>query len=162
VAEMYTGEVTFQNDSVVTMLSRIEAICGSFPRHIIANGRQTGQFFTGSGLIYERASANEESERQSDTDEDEDDTEFGGNEPTYHVYQPKVTKLAARLGYHPDLMEKAKEMPELRDKALFVDFLRCVLTIDPDLRPSAKEALQHPWILSCRSLTDKDIKYPPE
>ena len=113
VAEMYTGEVTFQNDSVVTMLSRIEAICGSFPRHIIANGRQTGQFFTGSGLIYERASANEESERQSDTDEDEDDTEFGGNEPTYHVYQPKVTKLAARLGYHPDLMEKAKEMPEV-------------------------------------------------
>ena len=30
VAELYTNEVTFQNDSELSMLSRIEAICGPF------------------------------------------------------------------------------------------------------------------------------------
>jgi len=159
IAEMYTGEVTFQNDSVVTMLSRIEAICGTFPRHLIATGRQSGQFFTGSGLLYERSDAHDDSGRHSD---DEDEVEHGGGEPLFHVFQPKVTTLAARLGFRPDLMEKAKVMQEYKEKALFVDFIRCLLTIDPDLRPTPKEALRHPWILSGMKLTEKDVKYPPE
>jgi serine/threonine protein kinase len=53
VAEMYTGEVTFQNDSIVSMLSQIGAICGPFPLHMIAQGWQSSRFFTKSGLLSE-------------------------------------------------------------------------------------------------------------
>jgi serine/threonine protein kinase len=37
-----------------------------------------------------------------------------------------------------------------------------LLTIDPEKRPSAEEALEHPWILSGFNLTEEDLKYPPE
>jgi serine/threonine protein kinase len=36
------------------------------------------------------------------------------------------------------------------------------LTIDPEKRPSAEEALEHPWILSGFNLSEEDLKYPPE
>ena len=65
LAEMYTGEVTFQNDSEVSMLSRIEAICGPFPRHMIAKGRNSHRIFTDSGLIYEKVSGRDAEESGS-------------------------------------------------------------------------------------------------
>lgn len=125
VAEMYTGEVTFQNDSVVSMLSRIEAICGAFPRHMIANGRQSSHFFTKTGLIYER--------------EEEEDGAID-------IFQPKETTLQRRLGNpHDDI---------------FLDFIRQLLTIDPELRPTAEQALEHPWMKYAETLDENDILYP--
>ena len=153
VAEMYTGLVTFQNDSVVSMLSRIEAICGAFPRHLIAKGRQSGQFFTASGLLYEKADPDDESHDASMSSHEED---------SYNIFQPKTTTLAARLGFDHDLLEKTDLQPEEEECAMFVDFVRQMLTIDPDARPTAEEALRHPWILSSYQLTEDDIRYPPE
>lgn len=46
-------------------------------------------------------------------------------------------------------------------RALFIDFVSKLLTIDPDVRPTAKEALKHPWILSSLDLTEDEIRYPP-
>mmetsp|Transcript_11589 Transcript_11589/g.23801 ORF Transcript_11589/g.23801 Transcript_11589/m.23801 type:complete len:905 (+) Transcript_11589:1-2715(+) len=163
VAEMYTGQVTFQNDSVVSMLSRIEAICGAFPRHLIANGRQSGQFFTASGLLYEKVDIDDDSRRRSiHSDDDDDETMSTNEEDCFNIFQPKSTTLAARLGFVPDLLEKNTSTLEEEECSMFVDFLRSLLTIDPDARPTAEEALQHPWILSGFSLTEKDIKYPPD
>ena len=153
VAEMFTGLVTFQNDSVVSMLSRIEAICGAFPRHLIAKGRQSGQFFTASGLLYEKTDPDDESHDGSMSSHEED---------SYNIFQPKTTTMAARLGFEPDLLEKTDLLPEEEECAMFVDFVRQLLTIDPDARPTAEEALRHPWILSSYQLTEEDIKYPPE
>lgn len=150
---MYTGLVTFQNDSVVSMLSRIEAICGAFPRHLIAKGRQSGQFFTASGLLYEKADPDDESHDASMSSHEED---------SYNIFQPKTTTLAARLGFDPDLLEKTDLQPDEEECAMFVDFVRQLLTIDPDARPTAEEALRHPWILSSYQLTEDDIRYPPE
>ena len=48
------------------------------------------------------------------------------------------------------------------DRALFVDFIQKLLTIDPGKRPTADEALEHPWILSGFNLTEEELKYPPE
>eukprot|EP00536_Pseudo-nitzschia_multiseries_P004781 jgi/Psemu1/188891/e_gw1.82.59.1 len=137
VAEMYTGEVTFQNDSIVSMLSRIEAYRGSFPRHMIAQGRQSNRFFTKSGLLYEIME--------------------------FDLFQPKITRLSSRLGFDEDLMEDYGETNtpvERQIEQMFTDFVARLLTIDPDGRPTAEEALNHPYMLYAASLTDDQIKYP--
>jgi len=170
VAEMYTGEVTFQNDSIVSMLSRIEAICGPFPRHMIAQGRQSGRFFTKSGLLYEGV---EDSDREgnnktppgpydSESDSEEENT------VQYDIFQPKSTRLSVRLGFEADLMDGFSESnyrthpgnPERQEQIMFCDFVSKLLTVDPDGRPSAAEALNHPWMLYAASLTEEQIKYP--
>lgn len=168
VAEMYTGEVTFQNDSIVSMLSRIEAISGAFPRHLIAQGRCSGRFFTKSGLLYERVdNGNPECDIKpapsGALDLDNDDEGYGGPslEPElFDVFQPKKTTLAARLGFDPSLMSMVDKTAEEVEESMFVDFVRKLLTIDPDSRPTAEEALNHPWIVMSESLTEEDIKYP--
>lgn len=150
VAEMYTGEVTFQNDSIVSMLSRIEAICGPFPRHMIAQGRQSNRFFSKAGLLYELV---EPEEHTSSAASNREDPEL------FDVFQPKRTTIASRLGYDPKVLQRAGSSDE-QDQVMFVDFCQSLLTVDPDSRPTAAEALQHPWIVTGESLTEEDIKYP--
>lgn len=162
IAEMYTGQVTFQNDSVVTMLSRIEAICGAFPRHMIENGRQSGQFFTPTGLLYEKADGDDESDSRVKSTNMLDEESADGESELFNVYQPKITNIAARLGFDPNFMEKKKPTWEDEEKSLFIDFVTKLLTIDPDKRLTADEALAHPWILSGYNLSEDELKYPPE
>lgn len=163
VAEMYTGDVTFQNDSIVSMLSRIEAFRGSFPRHMIAQGRQCGRFFTKSGLLYEVVGQSDE-EGPSITPPAPDDEESDSDtEVEFDIFQPKNTQLSSRLGFDADLMDGfgEKNTPMERNiEQMFTDFVGKILTIDPDGRPSADEALKHPFMLYAASLTDEQIKYP--
>lgn len=49
----------------------------------------------------------------------------------FEYLQPKRTSLARRV-------------PEA--DAGMLDFLSCLLQVDPSRRPSAAEALQHPWL----------------
>lgn len=167
VAEMYTGEVTFQNDSIVSMLSRIEAFRGSFPRHMIAQGRQCGRFFTKSGLLYEVVGQSDDEEGLSITPpapDDEDstsDTELERVE--FDIFQPKSTQLSSRLGFDSNLMDDyggQNISMERKLEQMFTDFVGQLLTIDPDNRPTAEEALKHPYMLYAASLTDDQIKYP--
>jgi len=158
VAEMYTNEVTFQNDSELSMLSRIEAICGPFPRHMIAKGRNSHRIFTDSGLIYEKIDPDD----VDDMDRIEDRSVDDANRSLYDVYQPKMTTMAARLGFDEDFMEQPKLSEDDQKRALFIDFVSSLLTVDPDARPSAAEALNHPWITSSLDLIEDDIKYGPE
>lgn len=158
IAEMYTGQVTFQNDSVVSMLSRIEAICGAFPRHMIENGRQSDNFFTPTGLLYEKTECDDEVHPDSSRSFAEDDLD----ESVFTVFQPKTTTMAERLGFDADLMSRSRHTWEEDEKALFVDFVTKLLTIDPSKRPTADEALEHPWILSGFNLSEDDLRYPPE
>jgi len=88
----------------------------------------------------------------------------GKDEPDgnlFNVYQPKMTTVAARLGFDEDFMNQPKMSPDDEKRALFVDFVSKLLTIDPDRRPSATEALNHPWITSSLDLTEDDIRYGP-
>jgi len=159
LAEMFTGDVTFQNDSIVSMLSRIEAICGPFPRHMIGQGRQSGRFFTKCGLLFERAVRQEDG-----ADTDSVATGDDGAIQHFDIFQPKVTSLSARLGFESDLMELfdsgKKLSAEQEKRAVFVDFVRKLLTIDSETRPTAAQALQHPWMEYASTLTEEDIKYP--
>lgn len=163
IAEMFTGQVTFQNDSVVSMLARIEAICGAFPRHMIEEGRQSGQFFTPTGLLYEKVESDDNSAIRMNTSTSfTDDDSVSGENSLFNVLQPKTTTMAERLGFDPNLMNTKRKTWEEDEKALFTDFVTKLLTVDPDKRPSAEEALEHPWILSGFNLTEEDLKYPPE
>jgi len=67
----------------------------------------------------------------------------------FEIYKPKTTTLAEHLGFEQDLMDKQRGVElEEEEKVMFVDFIQSLLSIDPDHRPSATEALQHPWISS--------------
>lgn len=166
ISEMFTGEVTFQNDSIVSMLSRIEAICGPFPRHMIAQGRQSGRFFAKCGLLYEVTSGVDGG--RSAAAPEADDVDQPSTSAHFDIFQPKTCRLSSRLGFDSDLMddfdlstyETRLTNSERWNQQLFCDFLRQLLTIDPDSRPSAKEALEHPWMLYAATLTEEEIKYP--
>jgi serine/threonine protein kinase len=164
VAEMFTGEVTFQNDSIVSMLSRIEAICGPFPRHMIAQGRQSSRFFTKCGLLFEKVTRDNAVNNESYSGESSNEEGEKLKAAHIDIFQPKRTTLAARLGLPPDLIEKFDSGKPLgrddKQKALFVDLVRKLLTIDPESRPTAAEALEHPAMLYAATLTEAEIKYP--
>merc|ERR1712194_622484 len=87
------------------------------------------------------------------SDEDDDEKKM------FHVYQPKMTSVAARLGFDEDFMDQPRLSEEDEKRAQFVDFVSKLLTIDPDARLSAAEALNHPWITSSLDLTEDDIIY---
>jgi len=120
IAELYTNEVTFQNDSELSMLSRIEAICGPFPRHMIAKGRNSHRIFTDSGLIYEKIPSEDGEEDRSQGSSDDDDSE----KTLFNVYQPKMTTVAARLGFEEDFMDQPRVTEDVSKCFAFVFYIR--------------------------------------
>lgn len=43
-----------QNDSLATLLARLEGILGPVPQRLLAQGRYTQRFYTRSGALFER------------------------------------------------------------------------------------------------------------
>jgi serine/threonine protein kinase len=119
LAELWTGNVLFLNDSIVTLLARVVAIIGPFPRSMIQRGRYAHKYFTPEGQLYEK---------------DEDKT------PGLFHLHPKRTSLRHRLH---------------TDDVYFLDFLRQLLRVNPDERPTATEALNHPWLTEVKYDTSK-------
>lgn len=108
MAELWTGRVLFQNDSVQTMLARMIGVIGNFPEHMMKEGRDVAKYFNSKGVVFER-------------------TEDGDG---FVLLHPKKSSLEKRLR-SPD--------------AGFVSFVSALLSLDPAVRPSAREALEHPW-----------------
>lgn len=109
--ELYTGKVLFANDSVQTMLARMQSLLGSFPAWMLERGRDVKNFFTNNrdGTVFEHM----------------DDGDM------ILLIKPVRTSLRVRLQCNDDG---------------FLDFLACLLTLDPEKRPTAAIALQHPWL----------------
>lgn len=131
---MFTGYVLFQNDSVATMLARITGILGAFPPHVLEKGRDAQKYFTAAGTVYEVDKETQE----------------------YSLVFPKETYLASRL-HLPEYGELLDayiarrnngdtDTSDIPDDVLFMDFVRQTLLLDPELRPTAGEALTHPWL----------------
>lgn len=102
------------------MLARIEALTGPLPAPLLAAGQHTHLFFTRSRQLYER-----------------DAPPHGGGgaaaaDGPVTLLRPKRVALAAHLG--------AAASPG------FLAFLEALLVADPGARPSAREALAHPWL----------------
>ena len=49
--------LALQNDSLATLLARLEGILGEVPQWMIRKGRYSHRYYTRQGLIYERSSS---------------------------------------------------------------------------------------------------------
>lgn len=107
LAELFTGEVLFLNDTLSTLLARVEAIIGTIPAHMKNKGAYTWRYFTNDGVLYDRRPEG----------------------PV--IIKTKQTSLKHRLD---------------TDDKMFLDFMTRLLRIDPAERPTASEALSHPWL----------------
>jgi len=119
LAELWTGYVLFQNDSVQSLLARVFGIVGEFPYHLMTRGRYVPQYFTQDGQLYQEIDGPSCPERGR----------------RLHLLVPKKSSLAQRM---------RTDSPE------FLDFLTQLLMLDPSKRPTAGEALQHPWLTQCK------------
>ncbi|KAG8068372.1 hypothetical protein GUJ93_ZPchr0005g14461 [Zizania palustris] len=109
LAELYTGEVLFPNESVQIILARIIGTIGPINMEMLALGQDTQKYFT------------------------EDYDLFHKNEETDQLEYliPEKSSLRRHL-----------QCPDKK----FVNFVSYLLQINPRKRPTAREALQHPWL----------------
>ena len=134
LAELYTGNVLFQNESVQGLLARVISICGPIPEEVLKNGRHTQRFFTKEKLLYLEVDEDIEKENQHLSEEMIEIIKQNKKKKA-NILVPKRSSLKARL-HCEDLM--------------FLDFIRCLLDLDKDKRPTASEALRHPFITECK------------
>lgn len=131
------------------MLARVVGIIGPVPEYMMKEGRLVSNFFTREGLLYQEAgvsggNAEDEQSESSKAGGAKDqpkrrpqNKKAGANEDgdmKVHIMVPKKTTLKARVK---------------SDDAYFLDFIRWLLEVDPTKRPSAKEAMMHPWLTEC-------------
>ena len=53
LCELLTGRVLFANDSVPTMLVRMQSLLGPMPNTMLDSGRETAKYFTAKNAVYE-------------------------------------------------------------------------------------------------------------
>ena len=134
VAELFTSNVLFSNDSVPMMLARISSVRGNFPEHMLARGTETEKFFTNVGLIYEEV--------------DDDEAAEDAGVLNINIHTPIPTTLQCALGIDGSDLSPMEER--------FVDFVGSLLQIDPKYRLTAAEALRHPFIEETSKEFDDD------
>ena len=122
LAELYSKTVLFMSDSVHSLLARVIGIIGPIPEWMYEKGSTVNGMFCKEKLLFMEADA------VNDTNANISTTSMGKKK--MHVIVPKRTLLKNRL--HCDDQQ-------------FIDFLRYLLKIDPNERPTAEEALNHPW-----------------
>jgi serine/threonine protein kinase len=117
------------------LLARVVGIIGPFPEYMMKEGRLVSNFFTREGLIYQEAK-----------DEDEQESTKGGK-GAKATKKKKVVESDEDVKIHVLVAKRTTLKKRMNcDDPHFVDFVRWLLEVDPLKRPSAKEALTHPWL----------------
>jgi serine/threonine protein kinase len=163
-----------------TMLARMMSLLGPLPRHMVEGGREARRYIAhaahaptdddddGSGatttasggvqspqpqwVVYERLPV--ASEREAELLE----AAAGVPPPArgYALLRPRPTTLASRLG-GPSAVATGACAPDAADPG-FLDFLACLLALDPAERPSAVQALRHPWLTTAHGGRQEPIE----
>ena len=124
LAELFTGYVLFQNDSVQGLLSRVIGIIGPIPEYMMKEGKLVSNFFTIEGLIYmEAPDEDEESQSGIPPSQRKKRPRNEDEELKVHILVSKKTTLKQRMNCDDDN---------------FIDFVRWLLEVDPLKRPTAK------------------------
>jgi serine/threonine protein kinase len=125
IAELWTGYVLFQNDSVQSLLARVAGIIGPFPPSMLAEGRFVPNYFTQDGKLFKELEVG---------------MEMGM--PVMEIAAPQnLRRIQLLLPKRSSLRQRMR----IEDDS-FESFLECLLKIDPAERPTASEAMQHPWL----------------
>lgn len=99
-------------------------------------GKLVSNFFTREGLIYmEAPDEDEESKSGVHPSQRKKKVRNEDEELEVHILVSKKTTIKQRMG---------------TDDEMFVDFVRWLLEVDPIKRPSAKEAMTHPWLTEAK------------
>lgn len=53
LCELLTGRVLFANDSIQTMLVRMQSLLGPLPATMLDTGREVPKYFTAKNVVYE-------------------------------------------------------------------------------------------------------------
>ena len=113
---------------MATLLARLEGVLGPVPDWMVRRGRYSHRFYTKTGHLYERVAAPVRTSGGGSSPSGSGAT--GGGE-LFELLVPKKTSMRHRI---PDAA------PGL------LDLIGCLLCVDPRKRPSAAEALRHPWL----------------
>ena len=119
--EAALGFLPFQFASTELVLAAHKATRGPFPPWMM-EGPLGSIYFSGSGCVYEvdpRAAA-----------------------PGAYLLRAEPNTTL------PDLLAQQLDPAIFGDVVSFSNFAKTLLTVDPDVRPTAAEALQHPWMAS--------------
>ena len=122
LAELYSGNVLFQSDSIQNLLARVIGIIGPFPDWMFEKGKNVKDLFCKEKLLF--------MEVPNEGMNNNNLSNSTNHNKKMHVIVPKKTLLKNRLHCNDEN---------------FIEFIRFLLQIDPNERPSAKEALEHPW-----------------
>lgn len=132
------------------MLARMISLLGPFPPSMLEGGRETGKYFTAAGTAV-FAHLPVASEREAEL------LAAAAGQPLpprgYALLHSRRTNLTVRLG-GPSLAGSHSASPDATDPG-FLDFLSSLLVLDPQHRPTAAQALKHPW------LTGPPLEIPP-
>ena len=142
IAELLTGRVLFANDTIQTMIARMQSLLGPLPAVLLA-GRDAGKYITvsqlvdipqavescspslrGAAVVFEAAATDAQQQAPGAS------PSINGSDKV-SLLLPQRSSLQARL--------------RVSDTG-FLDFLTALLTLDPALRPTAAQALRHPWL----------------
>ncbi|ESU45741.1 Serine/threonine protein kinase [Giardia duodenalis] len=139
LTELITGKVMFpipqkadeDHKPYASMLAKLIGIIGPIPRDMILAGRESHKLFTKDLFLFETREA---ILGNRDRTEGLRHAEIKGEDYVYVL--PKKTTIKAMLGWdsHPEYCDD-----------LFLDFIETIMRIDPRTRPTAAEALEHPW-----------------
>lgn len=116
LAELWTGRVLFQNESLATLIAKHIGIVGvqKSDRQYLKEAPLADDIFTPDGIVYEK--------KQAST--------TNGSPTTIEYIQIKKTSIRKRL--------------QTTDP-LFFSFVSSLLRINPEERPTSWQAMHHPW-----------------
>mmetsp|Transcript_11026 Transcript_11026/g.12507 ORF Transcript_11026/g.12507 Transcript_11026/m.12507 type:complete len:188 (+) Transcript_11026:173-736(+) len=134
LVELYTGRVLFDGSSAPAMLAKMVNIIGPFPKSMIKNADsdQIDRLFLQRSTLFERCKGKLDSFR------------IFKSISLIHLFvyaEDEDAYIELLYPHQGNLKRMLKSCPD----PVFVELLQLMLTLDPDLRPSADFCLQHSW-----------------